>query len=289
MRLASTAIAARILILAMSLSAGRPSHSDDDCATSRETLYETTFSAESWDPVLTVGRSLFDRYHINVSIESPRWAFPLDTEDVAVADPEHSATHDNIHYRVMKRHYVEVQFPTSEEGRPTDVPALLQHLAEVANNEMPYNYRVDTLDTNAYTLVPTATKSADGHVEGALPLLDRKVTIPFAKRMILQHGHLLAEELSKQTGLHIGCCDSSLTGVQWGMAEIEFGADDKPAREILSSLISLEQKTNEQSNGPWHGTYNHWVVRCDGTGAPWCSIQVQGLGTCRYWRNPTEN
>ncbi len=188
----------------------------------------------------------------------------------------------------MKRHTIEVRFATSEDGKPTDVPGLLQELAEVANNEMPYTYRVDTLDPNAYTLVPTTTKNAEGQ-EDALPLLDRKITIPFAKRMILQDGNLLAEELSKHTGLHVGCCDSSLTGVPWGTAEIEFGADDKPAREILCSLISLEQKTNEQSNGPWHGTYNHWVVRCDGTGAPWCSIQVQGLTSCRYWRNPTEN
>jgi hypothetical protein len=268
---------------------GRTPPGSDDCASSKETLYETTFRAESWDPVVTMGRSLADRYGINVSVESPKWSFPFDTEDVAIADPQFSVEHDNIHYRVMKRHTIEVRFATSEDGKLTDVPGLLQELAEVANNEMPYTYRVDTLDPNAYTLVPTTTKNAEGHQEDALPLLDRKITIPFAKRMILQHGNLLAEELSKQTGLHIGCCDSSLTGVPWGTAEIEFGADDKPAREILSSLISLEQKTNEQSNGPWHGTYNHWVVRCDGTGAPWCSIQVQGLTSCRYWRNPTEN
>ena len=237
-----------------------------------------------------MGRSLADRYGINVSVESPKWSFPFDTEDVAIADPQFSVEHDNINYRVMKRHAIEVRFPTSEDGHPTDVPGLVRQLAEVANKEMPYAYRVDVFAGNAYALVPTTTKSSDGHLEDALPLLDHKVTIPFAKRMISQHANLMAEDLSKQAGLHVGCCEFvDDGGVPWGTAEIEFGADNKPAREILRSLISLEQKTNEQSNGPWHGTYNHWVVRCDGTGAPWCSIQVQGLTSCRYWRNPTEN
>ncbi len=35
-----------------------------------------------------MGRSLADRYGINVSVESPKWSFPFDTEDVAIADPQ---------------------------------------------------------------------------------------------------------------------------------------------------------------------------------------------------------
>ena len=81
-----------------------------------------------------MGRSLSDRYGINVSVESPKWAFPsFDTEDVAVADPKFSATHDNVHCRVIKRHVSKVRFPRPN-GRPTDIPGLVQHLAEAANN-----------------------------------------------------------------------------------------------------------------------------------------------------------
>jgi hypothetical protein len=288
MRIASTAAAAAILILAMSSSAGDPPNSDD-CATATETLSETTFRAESWDPVVTMGRSLSDRYGINISVESPKWAFPLDTEDVAAADPEFSATHNNIHYLVQKRHALEIRFPTAEDGRPADIPSLVQQVSDAANKEMPYSYRVDALDGNAYALVPTTTRNADGRLEAATPLLDHKVTIPPAKRAITQHGNLLAAELSKQSGFDVACCESSVGGVPWGMAEIEFGAENKPAREILRSLISLEQQAQANSSGPWHPTYNHWVVRCDGTGTPSCSITVQGLSSCRYWRNPTGN
>jgi hypothetical protein len=264
-----------------------PSHpsNSDDCASSRETLFETTFRAESWDPVVTLGRSLYDRYGINISVESPKWSFPFDTEDVAVADPDFSASHGNIHYRVMKRHAIEVRFPTSEDGKPTDIPRLVQLVSEAANEEMPYGYRIDHFGSDAYALVPTTTKNADGHVEAAIPLLDREISIPFGKRTIMQHGDKLADELSKQSGLQVGCCQSSVGGVPWGMAEIDFGADKKPAREILRTLISLEEQANQQS-GSRHPSYDHWLLRCDGTGTPSCSITVQGLSSCRYWRNP---
>src|SRR5215472_4956488 len=70
-------------------------------------------SANSWDPVLSIGRTLSDKYGISVSVEAPMWAFPYDTEDVAVADPEYSAKHHNIHYRLMRRHLVQVSSPGS--------------------------------------------------------------------------------------------------------------------------------------------------------------------------------
>ena len=160
---------------------------------------ETTFRAESWDPVYTMGHSLSDRYGINLSVESPKWSFPLDTEDVAVADPEYSATHENIHYRVQKRHAIKVRFPLRR--RPSHRrPWSRENLAESANKEMPYGYRMDILDGDAFhALVPTTTRNADGRLEAATPLLDHKVTIPLAKRM---HSHstaiLLIAELGKQ-------------------------------------------------------------------------------------------
>jgi hypothetical protein len=48
----------------------------NDCASVKENGDEVTFRAETWDPVLTIGRTLADRYGINVSVEAPKWAFP---------------------------------------------------------------------------------------------------------------------------------------------------------------------------------------------------------------------
>src|ERR1700693_3657193 len=81
-----------------------------DCCSVIKGEDEVTLTAESWDPVLAIARTLADRYGITVSVEAPRWAFPGDTEDVAVADPVFSAQHGDIHYRIMKRHVVQARF-----------------------------------------------------------------------------------------------------------------------------------------------------------------------------------
>jgi len=86
----------------------------------------------------------------------------------------------------------------------------------------------------------------------------------------------MANDLAEQTGLHIGCCQWLVAGVPWGMAEVRFEAEYKPAREVLKSLILIEQQANSQASSR-HPDYDHWVVRCDGTGAPWCFIEVEGM------------
>lgn len=251
----------------------------NDCASVREDGDEVTLRAEAWDPVLIIGRTLADRYGINVSVEAPKWAFPGDTEDVAVADPAFSEQHGNIHYNIMKRHVVEVRFSISANRRPEDVEGLLRQVADVANREMPYGYRLD-VSGGDYALVPTRTRNSNGGLEDVLPLLDRNVTIPLGTRSIAEHANLMADELSKQTGLHIGCCQFFVAGVPLGMAKVSFGADNKPAREVLKWLILTEQQANSQASSR-HPDYDHWVVSCDGTGAPWCFIGVEGKFSSR--------
>ena len=191
----------------------------NECASVTENGDEVTIRAKSWDPVFNIGRTLADRYGISVSVEAPKWAFPSDTEDVAVADPEFSQQHNNIHYDIMKRHTVEVRFSTSGNGRPGDVAQLLRQVADAANKEMPYGYRLDASGGD-YALVPTGTRNSNGDLENVLPLLDRNVTIPSGTRSIAEHAKLIADELSKQTGLHVGCCQALVAGVPWGTAQI---------------------------------------------------------------------
>jgi hypothetical protein len=265
----SVFLLAALLLTSLIGGAPRP----DDCASVEKNGDEITLRAESWDPVLAIGITIADRYGVNVSVEAPRWAFPGDTEDVAVADPAFSEQHENIHYDIMKRHAIEVRFSTSGNGHPDDVARLLRQLADAANREMPYGYRLD-VSGDDYALVPTRTRNSNGNLEDVLPLLDRNVTISSGTRSIAEHANLMADELAKQTGLHIGCCQSLVAGVPWGMAEVGFEADHKPAREVLKSLILIEQQANSQASSR-HPDYDHWVVRCDGTGAPWCFIDVE--------------
>ena len=251
----------------------------NECASVTENGDEVTILAKSWDPVFNIGRTLADRYGISVSVEAPKWAFPSDTEDVAVADPEFSEQHHNIHYDIMKRHTVEVRFSTSGNRHPDDVVQLLRKVADAANEEMPYGYRLDASGGD-YALVPTRTRNSNGDLEDVLPLLDRNVTIPLGTRSIAEHAKLMADELSKQTGLHVGCCQALVAGVPWGTAQVSFEADNKPARQVLKQLMVAEQKANSESSAT-HPYYDHWVVRCDGTGAPWCFIEVESRYSAR--------
>jgi hypothetical protein len=65
-----------------------------------------------------------------------------------------------------------------------------------------------------------------------------------------------------------------VAGVPWGMAAIEFSAQNEPARDVLRKLIDLEEQANEGS-GASHPPYDRWRGGCDATGAPWCFIEVQ--------------
>jgi hypothetical protein len=251
----------------------------NECASVIENKGEATLRAESWDPVLNIGRTLGDRYGISVSVEAPKWAFPGDTEDVAVADPVFSEQHNNIHYPVMKRHAIQARFPTTGNGHPENPTRLLRQVADAANKEMPYEYRLD-VSGNDYALVPTRTRNSNGDLEDVLPLIDRNVTIPLATRSIAEHAELMADELGKQTGLHVGCCQMLVAGIPWGMARVRFGADNKSAREVLKWLIVAERQATSQSSSA-HADYDHWVVRCDGTGAPWCFIEVEAKLSAR--------
>lgn len=258
-------------LLVTSLFAGAQ---NPDCSSVKENGDEITIRVQSWDPVRSMGYTLARHYGIKVSVEAPKWTFPGDTEDVAVADPVFSAQHGNIHYLLMKRHVMEVRFSTSGNGQPNDVPGLLRQVAGAANSEMPYGYRLDE-NGDDYALVPTRTRNSSGDLEDVVPLLDRNVTIPLGTRSIAEHASLMADELSRQTGLHIGCCQMLVAGVPWGMAKVSFEADNKPAREVLKSLILMEEPANSQASAR-HPIYDHWIVSCDGTGAPWCHIEVVG-------------
>jgi hypothetical protein len=115
-----------------------------------------------------------------------------------------------------------------------------------ANREMPYGYRVDASGGD-YALVATGTRNSKGNLEDVMPLLDRNVTIPSGTRRVADHANLMADDLSRQTGLHIGCCQWYVAGIPWGIAEVTFQASSKPVRQVLKSLILMEQRAEWSS------------------------------------------
>lgn len=204
------------LFIGLVLGAAHLDAQNSQCIAATRTGDEVTLAAHSWNPVLAMGRAL-TMYGVSVSVESPRWAFPLDIESVADADPVWSSQHSNAHYLVMKRHWLDLQFVAPKHSTPTDIPHLLQQLADAANKELPYAYRLDVNDGD-YALVPTKTLDVTGKPVDAQPLLDHHVTIPLGQRSIAAHADLMAKQLSQQTGLHVSCCQSVVAGIPLGRA-----------------------------------------------------------------------
>jgi hypothetical protein len=79
----------------------------------------------------------------------------------------------------------------------------------------------------------------------------------------------MADALSEQTGLRVGCCQGVVNGIPWGMKAVAFEARDEPARSVLKRLIaaSLEGQPN--------GYY--WLQRCDPQPSQWCFINLQHI------------
>lgn len=80
--------------------------------------------------------------------------------------------------------------------------------------------------------------------------------------MVVDHAHLMAQELSKQTGARIDCCQALIAGVPWGLEKIWLSAGNEPARDVLIRLVHAAQGRH------------YWLMRCDPGGSS-CFIHVR--------------
>jgi len=253
-----------ILILSAFSAASAQTH---ECGIVTKNGEQASIVVDEIRAVDALANTLAQRFGVVVSAEEPEYHFAGDFESVRTADPEWSAQNPKVHYVVPKRRRIEINFPISSSGTPTDVPELLRQVIQKSNQQTPFKYRLD-IDDGFFTLVPTATRDAKGELTRAVPLLDRRVSIPFGKRTIAEHGKLLADALSAQSGLKVACCQNLIAGIPWGASEVEFGAKDESARKILEQLILLNQKSGTLT------FRNYWLVRCD---ARHCFVDVKNV------------
>lgn len=76
----------------------------------------------------------------------------------------------------------------------------------------------------------------------------------------------MADALSAQTGLRLSCCQASVGGLLWGLAEVFFEAQDEFARSVLKRLVSAAAV-----NQP---NIDYWLQRCDPLPSTWCFIYL---------------
>lgn len=191
--------------------------------------------------------------------QSPR---PLASATMALTGQFHLVANvEDPPYSAMSPGTLSLTFHLGPDGQPAGVPALMEKLRDLANAQYPFAYRLDH-DRDAWTFVATRTFDPHGQTVEFLPLLDRRITIPLGIRTVAEHAQLMVQALSKQTGTHLGCCQSIIAGVPWGLEKILFGAQDEPAREVLLDLTRATR-----------GRFT-WHTAC-GAGIDWCFISLE--------------
>lgn len=182
-----------------------------------------TLSVETHRPLDAIATAL------GVSAEDPFYIFDGDMMDASLETPRLKPG-----TRVPKRHKLEIEFAVNADGSPKNLGELLRRIASQYNAKTPFAYRVE--DDGGYFFVPARTRDAHGRIVEMTPLLDRRVTIPLGTRPVMESAYLMAQDLSRQTGLTVSCCQSATTGIPWGMDTHTFEAKDEPARSVLKRL-----------------------------------------------------
>jgi len=256
-------VSVRIILICGLAIAASASGQSTECATVTRSGNEVTMVAESIRVVDSIATTLAQRFGVLVNAEEPQYQFSGDWEDITEADPDWSAQHPKVHYLVPKRRHMEIHFSVLRDGTPSDVGGLMRQVLEKANQQTPFGYRLG-VDGEFFSFVPTTTRDANGGVVAAMPLLDRRVTIPLGNRRISESGKLMADSLSAQTGMRVICCQGIVAGIPWGMAVVPFEANNETARNVLERLLRLESSPPR----------DYWLLRCD---SGWCAINVEGV------------
>jgi hypothetical protein len=222
---------------------------------------EAKLMVDSGRPLDSAAITLSEQAGVLVNVEDPLYLYKDDVKDVT--GEVSRAPQPSLGVLVPRGGPMEVSFRTGPDGKPEDVRALLESLRQAANARFPFAFRLDE-DEGSWTFVPTRTRDVEGRRTQVAPLLDRRVTIASGTRMVREHVNLLMEDLSKQTGAHVSCCQAGIAGVPWGMESILFEAHDEPARHVLLRLIRATR-----------GQY-YWLMRCDpGGGSCFINLQLQ--------------
>ncbi|MBL8238285.1 MAG: hypothetical protein JNM66_12740 [Bryobacterales bacterium] len=181
-------------------------------------------------PIDMAAKTLAVKYGLRINVEDP--------------GPGHPVTAGRL----------TVTFRLTDQLAPASPSQLVADIVKTANAALPIKYRLQS-DADWYSIIPT-------HVRGApvTPLLDRLVTIPAGTRPIAASANLMAEELARQSGARVHCCQPFVAGIPWGLEPAEFSAKNEPARSVLKRLIGAGKQ--------------HWLLRCDASSPAWCFINL---------------
>ncbi|HVV44316.1 MAG TPA: hypothetical protein VHC72_03900 [Bryobacteraceae bacterium] len=217
-----------LVILAAILPAAAPQNAEE--AKIERHGDSAVISVHTFRPLEAIADELGSEFGIPVSAEDPVFQFRGDMMDISREVPRlRPGT------LAPARWGFQITFPLKPDGSPRDPQELLTGIVAEANRQSPFGWRLDKAE-GVYFFVPTRTHDANGQSVAATALLDRPVTIPPGIRRINESAELMANDLSKQTGLRVSCCQGPIGGYPWGMEQMPFSADHEPARSVLLRL-----------------------------------------------------
>ncbi len=190
-------------------------------------------------PVEMVAMAIRQRFDVPLCVEDAIFEFADDFRDASLTEP-----------RLRKGTLVPSGGRLELVLRVGSRGETVRELVRAAEAQLPVRYRVEA-EPARLVLVPVARRDNRGRMAPAIPLLDRKVSIPAGTRPVRESAALMVQQLSAQTGMTISCCESAVAGYPWGMQEAAYGAADRTARDVLRDLIRLA------------GGRRLWVSRCD--------------------------
>lgn len=200
-------------------------------------------SSDAPRPLHAIATVLNREFGWSISVEDPIWSFDGDLRDASV---------DSARLRpgtlVPRGGHLQFEFKVTNPAQ--DGAGVMMALLEAANEQLPFVYRLDK-DGENFRFVPVRIRNDQGRLSDAVPLLDRLVTIPYGRRPIHEVASLMAQDLSRQTGLKVSCCQSVVAGYPWGMNSITYGAEQIRARDVLKHLTAPQ------------GELSRWMSRCD--------------------------
>jgi hypothetical protein len=237
-----------------------------------------TLTAFGPRPVDQAAQKLVEEFGVSVNVEDPVYSYRDDVQDIGAAP-------SGRRLLIPRGSLLEMRLDLRADGALRDVGQAVRGLADAANIQLPFLYRVDR-DGDAYSLVATRTRSEQGRVVDLTPILDRHVTIPAGTRKVFQHVDLLTQALEAQTGVRISCCQAAVGGIPWGSTVVSFEARNEQARHALLRLLRSEpgrDRLVRNESGTYHLVKSepgrehwHWLLRCQ-PGESWCFINVASV------------
>jgi hypothetical protein len=207
---------------------------------------ETSQIAESIDvkgnrPIAEALKVLEKRYGFAITYEDPVYSNPSDLQDVTASVARSRSEHPSRRKFALKEGEIHFQYAI-ENGKPVEdtrslIRRMLDEYAGLGNPKFDVQERATKFGPE-WHVFPTEVRTVSGALVQTTALLDNIIYIPKQKRTYNEMFGEILEQVSNVSGYRImlGYYPMNYFLAQ-GNHEAEYGADHRPARDVLAELL----------------------------------------------------